>query len=508
MNFQKESFKCCNKLKAGIIKTTLICFSLFVFLSLNTNASTAAEITDISNRRYYPAVKEALDKAQSSIDMAMFVVSLSEDRETKAASLLRSLVDASQRGVEVKVILDKNINFFTGEIEYKNKEAYRYLKKRGVNVLYDDIYIYTHNKILVIDGETVVVGSTNWSQTALAQSNESALLIKSPQLAEKFLKKISNIKLYDSRLPRPINRKEALHLSKSFLENRELAGTMAAQTDERAFDLYLLLLYTAKEENRVDFDFDKFAELLQISEMSTNAYRRQIIKTLRKLKDRYNLIDVQFRHGKNAQVTLLDSEGGKEKYEYPFDNYFFLPSEYFKYGWDRTLSFRAKFCYMINLYKYRELNSRFWSLSLQTLSKKFNLDRLTIGMGMNELRRHNIIDTVYAEIDGDYEKRKPAKYELLGLYCPREQEEKLSRLSKEYGQENLEKARDFAEVVFRENDIEAIEEIIILANKYGRGKIKRAYEILSKKRVDNPKRTFRYAIGIIKGLRDEEIGGE
>jgi hypothetical protein len=163
---------------------------------------------------------------------------------------------------------------------------------------------------------------------------------------------------------------------------------------------------------------------------------------------------------------------------------------------------------MINLYKYRELNSRFWSLSLQTLSKKFNLDRLTIGMGMNELRRHNIIDTVYAEIDGDYEKRKPAKYELLGLYCPREQEEKLSRLSKEYGQENLEKARDFAEVVFRENDIEAIEEIIILANKYGRGKIKRAYEILSKKRVDNPKRTFRYAIGIIKGLRDEEIGGE
>lgn len=502
MNLQKKSFRYRNRLKAGIIKTTLICLSLFVLLSLNTDASTIAEVTDISNRKYYSAVKEALDNAQSTIDMAMFVVSLPENREAKVASLLRSLVDASQRGVKVKVILDKNINFFTGEIEYKNKEAYGYLKERGVNVLYDDIYIYTHSKILVIDGETVVAGSTNWSQTALAQSNESAVLIKSPQLAEKFLEKISKIKLYDSRLPRPIDRKEALHLSKSFLENRELAGAMVTQTDERAFDLYLLLLYAAKEENRVDFD--KFAELLQISEMSAIAYRRQIIKTLRKLKDRYNLIDVQFRHGKNARVTLLDSEGGGGKYEYPFDNYFLLPSEYFKYGWDRALPLRAKLCYMINRYKYRELNSRFWSLSLENLGEKFNLDSSTIGRGMDELRRYNIIGTVYSEIDGGYEKRKPTRYELLGLYCPREHEEKLSRLSKEYGQESLEKARDFAGVIFRENDIEAIEEIIILTNEYGRGKIKRVYEILSEKRVDNPKRTFRYAIGIIKGLRDEK----
>ena len=277
---------------------------------------------------------------------------------------------------------------------------------------------------------------------------------------------------------------------------------MLTRQDERAFDLYLLLLYYAKKETSFDFDFGIFAEYLQISDMTETAYRRQIIKTLRKLQDVYKLIEVEFRHGRDARVSLLDIEGRGEKYEYPYDNYFLLPSEYFKYGWDRALSLRAKFCYLLNLYKYRKLNSRFWSLSLEKLSDKFGPHPSTIGLGMNELRRYNITDTVYSRINELYQERDPSRYELLGLYCPREHEKELARLSNKYGEESFNEARKLAGVVFSQNDIEAIEKRIKLGNEYGSDRIKRAYDLLSERNVDNPKRTFRYAVGIIRAQWD------
>jgi hypothetical protein len=64
-----------------------------------------------------------------------------------------------------------------------------------------------------------------------------------------------------------------------------------------------------------------------------------------------------------------------------------------------------------------------------------------------------------------------------------------------------ENATLFDEIVYRQNNNEAIEKIINLTIEYGKERIEEAKEILSKKAVDNPKRTFRYAIGIIKSSR-------
>ncbi|MGM0568502.1 MAG: phospholipase D-like domain-containing protein [Elusimicrobiota bacterium] len=485
-----------------LIKTSLICLCLFFLSPAGAFSSISAEITDISNRKYYPAVKESIDNAQSSIHMAMFVVSL-HDRPSRVYSLLNSLVKAADRGVEVMVILDKNINFLTGEIEDKNQEAYNYLQEKGVDVFFDDVYMYTHKKTLVIDGETVITGSTNWSQTALARSKENALLIKSPELAKRLRDGILQIKLYDPEPRRAIDMEKALPLSNEFMGN--IAGSMQTNADERAFDLYLLLLYNAKKDNVIDFNFDKYASLLGISETPPVAYRRQIIKTLRKLKDRYNLIEVQFRHGRNALVTLSDITDSREKYKYPSENYFLLPSEYFEYNWDRILSLRAKYSYLINRYMYHQLNNRFWSLSLEKLSEKLGTCKSTISHGMIELRKHNIIDIVYSDVEEIYEHRNPSRYELLGLYSPSEHKKALLKLSRQYGQESFDKARKLAETVYKQNDIEAIEKLIILGKEYGENRLQKAHEILSKKIMSNPKKTLRYAIGIIKSLRDEEL---
>ena len=64
----------------------------------------------------------------------------------------------------------------------------------------------------------------------------------------------------------------------------------------------------------------------------------------------------------------------------------------------------------------------------------------------------------------------------------------------------------FAEIVFKENDPVVVENIIKLTKEYGKDKVKKAYDIVSQKAPDNPKRIHRYAVGIIKSLREDELG--
>ncbi|MFC1643629.1 hypothetical protein ACFL1F_00935 [Chlamydiota bacterium] len=53
-----------------------------------------------------------------------------------------------------------------------------------------------------------------------------------------------------------------------------------------------------------------------------------------------------------------------------------------------------------------------------------------------------------------------------------------------------------AKVVFEENDVKVFEDIIHLIDEYGVEKVKKAFAVVEKKSKDNPRRTFKYVIGI------------
>lgn len=475
--------------------------AICIYTSITYSFAYSADVENISSRDYFPKVKEVIDKAEKSIYMSMFVISLRPAQpESVVYELCDALVAAKKRGVSVKVILDQNVDYYDDEsiIEGKNTLAYQYLTENGIEVFYDNKFQYTHSKALVIDEEIVIIGSANWSYSALEKNNESSVLIKSPELAKSILRNFTEIELADLMFKRPIDEKKAMPIYKEFFINKSLAGRMITKQDERAFDLYLMLLFNAKKENSIDFNFDEYAKSLGIDDMTTTAYRRQIIKTLRKLKKKYKLIEVEFKYADNASIKLLDIHDKNKAYKYPEKSYFMLPAEYYNYGWDRKLSFRAKFCYFINRYMINEYSSKYWSMSLKDLSEKFHLIPDTITKGMQELRKLNIIVIEYSARKEDYVHIQPSVYELLGLYSPEEHNNELKQLNKKYGEDKVKNAINFAEVVYCQNDIEAIEKIINLTDKYGKEKRNKAYKILSEKAVDSPKRTLRYGIGIIE----------
>jgi len=71
-----------------------------------------------------------------------------------------------------------------------------------------------------------------------------------------------------------------------------------------------------------------------------------------------------------------------------------------------------------------------------------------------------------------------------------------------YGKEAYARARKYAEIVFEENNPETISDIIIKTNQYGENKVKEAFAIIERKNIDNSKRAYNYAVGIIEGLRE------
>ena len=93
--------------------------------------------------------------------------------------IAKALVEAHKRGVKVEVLLDKS-----QETE-KYSEA-DFLVDMGIPTKIDDKHAIAHNKVMVIDGSTLITGSFNFTKAAEESNAENLLVIRSPDLAAQY----------------------------------------------------------------------------------------------------------------------------------------------------------------------------------------------------------------------------------------------------------------------------------------------------------------------------------
>lgn len=469
-----------------------------------------AEVKNISGDKYFPVVKEAISKAEKSIYLVMFTLESSVSRkDSKPNQLISALIEAKNRGVDVEVILDQNIDFVQRrhanewESKIKSTRAYKRLKEAGVKVYYDEPARYTHAKTIVIDKKTAILGSTNWTESSFDNNIETSVLINSPELAKEILAYLKTIKI-DKKIDEYIDSLgPTVPISWEFMENPQLAPLLVKEQAERAFDVYLYLLwkYDGNPQAKLTLFYDDLAKYLGIYEgWNITDYRRQIIKVFRKLEKKYKLIKFEPRYAKEATITLLNYDEDAGAYAIPNEQYFELPDDYFNYGWNRELSFRAKFCYLINL-AYTDISDikPYWSKSINTITKQCgDIGQDIISKGMGELRKRNLLEVRYDDLTGKpYDARKPKMYKILKLYDPKVREAKLKAIEKKYGKEKYQKARKYSQIVFEENNPEVIEDIILKTKEYGEKEIKRVFVEVSRKSIDNPKRNYLYVTRIL-----------
>jgi len=87
-----------------------------------------------------------------------------------------ALANAKQHGVDVQVIFDKS------DWNNRAKPPIDALVKAGVSIRWDDKHAIAHNKVMALDGDSVLTGSFNWTDAAEQHNAENLLWLQSPQL--------------------------------------------------------------------------------------------------------------------------------------------------------------------------------------------------------------------------------------------------------------------------------------------------------------------------------------
>jgi len=480
-------------------------FSQFIFLSLfflllflAPSFALTVDITDISDNKYFAAVSQELKEAKKSIYVAMYSIYIDPSNPQSPQSLLvQELIDAKNRGLIVKVYLDKSMPF--GELagleglQAKNEAAYWFLFQAGVDVWYVVPGLRLHDKIIIIDEKIVISGSPNWSYSSLTRNSENADLIRSPEYASIKLENLNQLKVIKEPPVEPAYLRK-LKVSNQFLLTKGLAPRMVNKSQNTLFDLYLFLVKESRDKNLLEFtiDYEKTAPVVGLSAKHWRS-PYEINRLLRKLNQEYKLINVEFKRDSPARIKLSPA---------PQKAYFNIPYAYWDYGWDKKLSLRAKFIYLVNIYKQEASDTRpWWSLARELLAKDFHVSVWTITRGMRELERYQIVDIWRGRLfaKGASFNDKPVNlYLLKPLPSPESIKQAWKSLEGPYGVESVTSARKLAALIAEENNYQAVEKLIQLIDAYTYNWVESAVKITAKLSGQNPAKNVFYAEGILK----------
>ena len=104
-----------------------------------------------------------------------------------SAPVARALLAAKKRGVDIRIVADQKNNT-SEDRSGKARAALSLLAEAGADVRVIGVYAIHHDKVLVVDGETVELGSFNYSDAAAHRNSENVLVNwKNPQLAKVYL---------------------------------------------------------------------------------------------------------------------------------------------------------------------------------------------------------------------------------------------------------------------------------------------------------------------------------
>ena len=165
---------------ATILVSILICSSCYSF---------PADVTPINDTNYFKTVYSLISKAEKSVYVIMYhAIYYDKYSDSFSNKLLKSLIAAKKRGVEVEIILDRMKDTEAKKGKFSDNERMaKMLSAEGIKVYMDDKNVTTHSKLLIIDSRYVVIGSTNWTYEALSKNNETNALIDSEQAAKEYI---------------------------------------------------------------------------------------------------------------------------------------------------------------------------------------------------------------------------------------------------------------------------------------------------------------------------------
>ncbi|MDN3507463.1 MAG: phospholipase D-like domain-containing protein [Simkaniaceae bacterium] len=112
----------------------------------------------LPNPQAIAPIADLLDHAESSIELSMYTFT--------EKSLIQKVVDAHNRGIQLKIYLDRN-----------SYPAIKRFSDENVPFLLGKPYPLQHNKFANIDNKIFIIGSANWTNAAFNKNKDYYLII-------------------------------------------------------------------------------------------------------------------------------------------------------------------------------------------------------------------------------------------------------------------------------------------------------------------------------------------
>lgn len=120
-------------------------------------------------------VLQTVNEAQQSIRLMGYSFTSPE--------VARALVQAKRNGVDVRVVLDEHGNRTSASVAAMNT-----LVNAGIPVRTVSQFKIMHDKVIVVDGQTVETGSFNYTRAAARSNSENAVVLREvPDVAQQYL---------------------------------------------------------------------------------------------------------------------------------------------------------------------------------------------------------------------------------------------------------------------------------------------------------------------------------
>lgn len=171
---------------ATVFLISLGCYGAWGFALAGPKAfeAEADGVELLLNERYVERVLELIHASKKRVWVAMYVARYQRSRSYSIENkLFKALLKAHVRGVDVRVLLDEGYEWDakSGKMSKrrsdKNEEALSYLLQQGIPVRLDDPERIMHAKTLCVDDRYAVVGSHNWTYSALSKNVEASVLL-------------------------------------------------------------------------------------------------------------------------------------------------------------------------------------------------------------------------------------------------------------------------------------------------------------------------------------------
>lgn len=121
-------------------------------------------------------VLDIINNSKRSIRMLSYVMTSPE--------IVNALVAAKQRGVNILVVADYSVN----QSREKSQECLKTLLRAGIPVRVTSAYRSLHDKVMIVDRNTVQTGSFNYAYSAFTMNSENVIAITdAPEVTARFM---------------------------------------------------------------------------------------------------------------------------------------------------------------------------------------------------------------------------------------------------------------------------------------------------------------------------------